>query len=271
MMTFAKTYLGQHFLHDQKVLQAIVEAADIQSEDTVVEIGAGKGVLTVALLQKQAQVYAYEIDRDCFPELENLVKNYPNLHLIKKSVLTAESPQADYKVVANIPYYLTGTILRLFLHIFRHQPDLMVLLIQKEVAKKITSSETSLLSLAVQVYGRAQIIRQVSKGAFTPPPKVESAIIRLTKHPQPVLHMDAGDFFRFLRPCFQGSRKQIQVTIRHQVSLSRDEVIDMLQSLHIDGQTRPSKLSLAQWEQIVHKFLPYTSWKVTSSPSPKSS
>lgn len=265
MMSPAKTYLGQHFLHDQKVLQAIVDAGDIQPEDLVVEIGAGKGVLTVALLQKQAEVYAYEIDHDCFPELENLAKNYSKLHLIKKSILTAEPPQGKYKVIANIPYYLTGTILRLFLHIFLHQPESMVLLIQKEVAKKITSTETSLLSLAIQVYGKAQIIRQVSRGAFTPPPKVESAIIRLTKHEQPVLHMDAVEFFRFLRPCFQGSRKQIQVTIRHQVSLSREEVMDMLQSLNIDPQTRPSKLTLEQWEQIVQKFLPYTNWQVTSS------
>lgn len=270
MAVKAKTHLGQHFLHDQKVLQAIVTAGNITAADIVLEIGAGQGVLTQELVKVAEQVIAYEIDHDCFPVLEQLARVHSNFTLVKQNVLDASAPEQTYKVIANIPYYLTGTILRLFMHIFEHQPELMVLLIQKEVAQKILSTETSLLGLAVQVYGKAELIRNVGRGAFTPPPQVESAVIRLVKHSQPMLNMDSNTFFRFLRPCFQGLRKQIQVTIRHQVNLSREQVIDMLEVLGVDPQIRPSKLNLSAWEKIVQAFLPHTNWKVIDTSSQKS-
>ncbi|MBI4835743.1 MAG: ribosomal RNA small subunit methyltransferase A [Candidatus Abawacabacteria bacterium] len=270
MSVIAKKYLGQHFLHDRKVLTDIVKAGQIEPEDIVLEIGAGQGILTEELVKLAKQVIAYEIDNECFPILDQLAKIHANLTIEKQSVLDAKPPLGPYKVIANIPYYLTGTILRLFLHIFNHQPKLLVLLIQKEVAAKIISSESSLLSLAVQVFGKATIVRQVGKGAFTPPPQVESAVIRIVQHMSPVLTVDTDSFFRFLRPCFQGSRKQVQATIRQQVGLSREQVIDMLQGLNIDPRIRPSKLNLATWEKIVQTFLPYTNWQITTSPSPKS-
>lgn len=271
MNVVAKKYLGQHFLHDQSVLKSILNAGELMADDTVLEIGSGKGVLTEPLLQQVKKVVAYEIDRDCFPILEDLAHQYPHLVLLKQSVLEARPPSGAYKVIANIPYYLTGTILRLFLHVFENQPQLMVLLIQKEVATKILSAENSLLSLAIQVYGKAELIKKVSSGAFTPPPAVDSAVIRITKHAQPALtKVDSDSFFRFLRPCFQGNRKQVQGTIHSQVSLSRDQVIDMLQKLGIDPRIRPSELNLSLWEQIVSVFLPFTTWPATDSVPRKS-
>jgi len=254
----AKKQFGQHFLHDQKVLQAILEAGEITQNETIVEIGAGKGVLTKELVRLAKKVIAYEIDRECFPLLEDLQHQYPNLEIVKRSILDAEPPQEKYKVIANIPYYLTGTILRLFLHVFSHKPERLVLLVQKEVADKIVSKDHSLLSLAVQVYGTATTIRDVSRGAFTPPPKVTSAIIQIIAHHKSPISINADDFFRFLRPCFQGLRKQVQKTIGQQVHLSREEVIDMLTELGVDSQARPSTLDLFTWEKIAKKFLPHT-------------
>ncbi len=265
----AKKQFGQHFLHDQKVLKSIVDAGEVVSTDTVVEIGAGKGILTQALVTLAKKVIAYEIDRECFPLLEALQAQHANLEIIHKSILDAEPPHEQYKVIANIPYYLTGTILRLFLHVFSYKPERLVLLVQKEVAEKIVSKENSLLALAVQVYGKAEIIRAVSRHAFTPKPKVESAIIRIIAHEKSPIMIDVDDFFRFLRPCFQGLRKQVQKTISNQVHLSREEVLDMLAQLGVDPQARPSTLDLPTWEKIVQKFLPHIDWKVTTSVSPK--
>lgn len=262
---YAKKKFGQHFLHDHHVLQSILDAGDIVSTDVVVEIGAGKGVLTKELALLARKVIAYEIDRDCFPILDTLQGNYPNIEIIRRSILDAEPPHEPYKVIANIPYYLTGTILRLFLHVFSHKPERLVLLVQKEVADKIVSEDNSLLSLAVQVYGQAKIIRVVSRHAFVPKPKVESAVIRIIAHQESPININTDDFFRFLRPCFQGLRKQIQKTISNHVHLSREEVIDMLTKLGIDPQARPSTLDLYTWEKIAQKFLPFSNLKATTS------
>jgi len=266
----AKTHLGQHFLHDKNILKAIIAAGDIHSTDTILEIGAGQGFLTKELIPLAGRVIAYEIDRECFPLLEQLANTHANFTLRKQNILEATPPEESYKVIANIPYYLTGTILRLFMSVFQHQPEAMVLLVQKEVAQKILSKEASLLAFAVEVFGTAELIKNVSKGAFTPPPQVESAVIRLKKRTVPLLTVESEVFFRFLRPCFQGLRKQIQVTIRQQVSLSREQVIGMLQTLDIDPQLRPSKLNLQQWQKVVTTFLPYTNWKATALSSQKS-
>lgn len=253
----AKTYLGQHFLHDQGTLNVMVKAGEIKPTDTVVEIGAGNGVLTKALLATGANILAYEIDKDCFATLRELAENHPQLTVIERSILDSTAPEGEYKVIANIPYYLTGTILRLFMHVFDHQPERMILLVQKEVAQKITATDSSILSLAVQIYGEAKIIRQVSKGAFNPPPQVDSAVIQIIAHPRPILEVSSTDFFKLARACYHNQRKQIQVSLRNVVNLSRDQVIDMLQTLQIDPTLRPEKLSLSQWQALVKQFQPY--------------
>lgn len=252
-----KPFLGQHFLHDRGTLMAMLEAGDVQPCDTVVEIGAGNGVLTRELLLRGAYVTAYEIDHDCFPLLREMSAEDDNLKLNEFSVLEGYPPEEKYKVIANIPYYLTGTILRLFLHVFTHQPERMVLLVQKEVAEKIVSPDSSLLALAVQMYGKAKIVRRVSKGAFFPPPQVDSAVIQIVAHESPVLHVASEDFFRVTRACFHNQRKQIQVSLRQVVNLTRDQLIAELQTLGIDPTLRPEKLSLSQWEAIVIKFQPF--------------
>lgn len=252
-----KPYLGQHFLHDRATLFAMLEAGDVQFNDNVVEIGAGNGVLTKELLERGANVTAYEIDKECFPVLRALAQDNDHLQLNEYSVLEGYPPEGSYKVVANIPYYLTGTILRLFLHVFTHQPERMVLLVQKEVAEKIVAPESSLLSLAVQMYGKAKIVRRVPKGAFFPPPQVDSAVIQIIAHEKPVLHVASADFFRITRACFHNQRKQVQVSLRQVVNLSREQLIDMLQSLSIDPTLRPERISLSQWEAIVKTFQPY--------------
>ncbi len=252
-----KTHLGQHFLHDRGTLMAMLAAGEVQPNETVVEIGAGNGVLTKELLLQGAIVEAYEIDEECFPLLRSLAREDDNLTLHEFSVLEGYPPKEKYKVIANIPYYLTGTILRLFLHVFTHQPKRMVLLVQKEVAEKIVAPDTSLLSLAVQMYGKAKIVRRVSKGAFFPPPQVESAIIQIIAHEQPVLQVDREIFFKITRACFHNQRKQIQVSLRQVINLSREQLIDMLQELSIDPTLRPERLSLSQWEAIVNKFQAY--------------
>jgi 16S rRNA (adenine1518-N6/adenine1519-N6)-dimethyltransferase len=217
--TRAKKHLGQHFLTSQKALFDMVTAGQVVSGDLVLEIGPGKGVLTKELLEKGAQVIAIEKDADLLPLLKEKFEKElgrEQLQILPKDVLAFDPSilkeyKKSYKLIANIPYYITGAIIEQFLGA-KHQPSTMVLLIQKEVAERIIArnektgnlgGKQSILSIAVSVYGQPKVVSKVPSGAFFPPPKVDSAIIAIENINRSFFEgIDEKKFFEVLKFCF---------------------------------------------------------------------
>ena len=214
--------LGQNFLLSEQALDQIVEAAELSPEDTVLEIGPGLGVLTRRLCEKAGLVLAVEKDRKLVTALRKLFKSQKNVKVIHGDALfihptsyelpasPAGRPATSYKVVANIPYYLTGKILQNFLT-SEQKPSLMVLLLQKEVAERITASpgQMSILAVSVQFYAEPEIIGRVGRENFYPEPEVDSAIVRLKVLEKPRLAVDEKRFFQLVKIGFAGKRKQL--------------------------------------------------------------
>ena len=212
--------LGQNFLTDKSVLKKIIETADLSPTDTVLEIGPGTGILTKELAQVVKRVIAVEKDPKMVKILQQELAGLDNVKIIEGDIRNFEFANLqiskDYKVVANIPYYLTATIIRKFLEIER-PPEFMVLMLQKEVAERICSKpgKMSLLAVSVQFYADAKIVSGVSKNCFWPAPKIDSAIIKIipfdSAQGRPQISPDL--FFKIVKACFSGKRKQIHNTL----------------------------------------------------------
>jgi 16S rRNA (adenine1518-N6/adenine1519-N6)-dimethyltransferase len=177
------TKLGQHFLKSQNIVNQIIKAAELKKSDAVLEVGPGKGILTKALLENTSKVIAIEKDQSLVQYLKDKFKDTDNLELIEGDIRkysTFNIQHSIFKVVANIPYYITSRFLRNFLQTER-QPSLMVLMVQKEVAQRIMAQPPHMnkLALSVQAYGKPKIIEKVPKKYFSPQPKVDSAIIKI--------------------------------------------------------------------------------------------
>lgn len=248
----AKKSLGQNFLHDDNILSAIVAAAEIGPQDRVLEIGAGLGALTRHLAESAAQLIAIEIDQRFIPILRDQIGGRPGVTIMQGDVLEYDPAQwygdAPYKVVANIPYYVTGAILQ---HLLSTQarPSVMVLTVQQEVAERLTAKpgDMTLLSVSVQLYGDVRIVRSISAGAFWPRPDVDSALIRFDLHRHPLLSPDQEEgFFRLVRVGFSQKRKQLQKNLRA-LGYARDAIIPLLRSAGIDPRRRAETLSIEEW------------------------
>ncbi|MEI6022252.1 MAG: 16S rRNA (adenine(1518)-N(6)/adenine(1519)-N(6))-dimethyltransferase RsmA [bacterium] len=256
-----KKSLGQHWLNSPKALREMVESAQVSPGDIIVEIGPGKGVLTEALLATGAHVVAIEKDNSLIGLLEEkFEKELQNktLSIISGDILrfdpeTLKTYGKKYKLVANIPYYITGAIIEQFLSA-HFQPEIMVLLMQKEVAERIVSRDTdkeSILSIAVSVYGKPKIISKVPKGAFVPPPKVDSAILCISSISRDFFaDVDEKTFFSIVKKAFGTKRKQISTSLSEMFG-SKKAVEDVLVSIGVDIKARPETLSLIQWKGIV--------------------
>jgi 16S rRNA (adenine1518-N6/adenine1519-N6)-dimethyltransferase len=180
-MIKAKKSLGQNFLKSLPAIKKIVEAGEVTEEDTILEIGPGKGALTAKLLEKAGKVIAIEKDRELFAYLSDKFAteiNEGKLILTEADILEMDPPAGKYKIISNIPYNITGAILKKFLTA-TNQPERMVLLVQHEVAKRIVSEKGSILSISVKAYGEPKIILKVPARYFSPAPKVDSAVIRI--------------------------------------------------------------------------------------------
>lgn len=255
-----KEYLGQNFLVDEEVLSAILEAASLQRSDTVLEVGPGLGVLTRKLVQRAKRVVAVEKDHRLF---SLLTREYPegqtNLELVLGDILKfhiAKVIAGKYKVVANIPYYLTSKLISNLLELPEGaKPEMLVLMIQKEVAERITApaGETSVLSLAVNYYAHAEIVRVVPKDCFWPVPEVDSAVIRIVPK-KTVPKGDAKKFFRLIHLSFSGKRKQLHNTLGKALGLSREELDHALSESGLDSSARPQQLSLEQWLKLTERL-----------------
>ena len=250
-MIKAKKSLGQHFLVDQTARATIIATANLKAGETALEIGPGEGFLTEALLQTGARVIAVEKDDRLISFLTEKFSekiNSGQLTLIHDDILTYKLPalpsgrQANsYKLIANIPYYLTGQIIRQFLTA-DNQPTLMTLMLQKEVAQRIVAKDTkeSLLSISVKCYGAPHYIRTVSRDAFRPAPKVDSAIILIDKiSKNNFREVSEEKFFALLHLGFAAKRKMLQPKL----GLTTEE----LASGDIAPKARAENLTVDQW------------------------
>ena len=254
--------LGQNFLVDRGALARIVAAADLSPEDTVLEVGPGVGHLTRLLSEAAGRVIAIELD----PNLTNLLRrelaDRPNVEIIEGDILAldpaaltdARTTGRPYKVVANLPYYITSAALR---HLLEAQPPptLLVVTVQREVAERITASpgDMSLLAVSVQFYGRPRRVARIPAGAFFPPPKVDSAIVRIDVYPpeeRPVQVADTQRFFDVVRAGFGQKRKQLRNSLAAGLHLPPEQVEAALARAGIDPHRRAETLSLEEWEAL---------------------
>ena len=266
----ARKGLGQHFLIDEEVLKLITSSAELTATDVVMEVGPGLGVLSRELASRAGWLFTIELDSRLAVILKNNLAHFLNITVINDDVLnidpaallqagqagfaTAVDSPLSYKVVANLPYYITSAVLRHFLEASL-RPRLMVLMVQKEVAQAIVAGPggMSLLGISVQFYARPEIIEYVPARCFYPPPKVDSALLKVLSHPGPPA-VDRVSFFRLVRAGFSASRKQICNSLAHGLGLPKDEVISWLVKVGIAPQRRAETLALDEWVELWRVF-----------------
>ena len=246
---WAKKRFGQNFLVDKEVLSDIIDAAALSVTDTVLEIGPGPGVLTTQLLPRVKKVIAVEIDADILPVLKETTHFFRDrLELIHGHILGINLPTPPYKVVANIPYHLTSPILRkVLVEAGDCRPTSITLLVQKEVGEKICHQQKkSILSLFVEAFGKAHIVRTVPASSFYPAPKVDSAILYISVADTPNISVPPKKFFAAVKMGFSQPRKKIKHNLPQQI----------LNKAEVDENLRAETLSLADWERITRILFP---------------
>lgn len=257
----ARKGLGQHFLVDGSVLEKIVAAAELVPSDTVIEVGPGLGVLTNELAKYAGKVFAVELDshladllRQKFTDPTAVV--VVNQDILKISPIAMLGCISDYKVVANLPYYITSAVIRHFLEA-KVKPSLMVLMVQKEVAQQITAKpgEMSLLSVSVQLYGKPTIVSKVPAGCFYPAPEVDSAILKIEVYPQPkIATEDTVGFFNVVRAGFSANRKQLVNSLANGLKIPKTEISPLLQQVAVDEKRRAETLTIEEWGRLYRGF-----------------
>ena len=241
-----KKQLGQHWLNDEASLGAMVEAAGIVAGDTVLEIGPGLGTLTEKLLASGASVHAVEFDTGLIPKLQAKFAKSSQFTLENTNILKFDlgSLPAGYKVAANIPYYLTSSLLRILCE-SSNPFSRAALLVQKEVAERVSAGpgQMSLLSVSVQFYCQAELGELVAAELFTPPPKVDSQILILD-YAGPKFDVDASDFFRLVKAGFSERRKKLRSSLSGGLAISKEDSEKLLERAGIDPGLRAQALSL---------------------------
>lgn len=250
--------LGQNFLVDRAALEKIVAAAELAPDDVVLEVGAGLGALTERLAQAAGHVVAVELDERLMPVLRSVLSGFDNVTLIQGDILALDpavlvgAASRQYKVVANLPYYITSAVLRHLLEASL-KPQRMVVTVQREVAERIVArpGQMSLLAVSVQFYGRPQLLFRIKPGSFYPSPEVESAVVRVDLHATPpVPEDDTAAFFRVVRAGFAQRRKQLRNTLAAGLGRPPEEVAVKLTEIGVDPQRRPQALSLEEWASV---------------------
>lgn len=241
-----KSY-GQNFLTSVPAVLSMVSSGDVKKGDMVIEIGPGKGVLTKELLSEGALVLAVEKDPELVEYLINQFKD-SNLTVIEKDVLLFTPEFTDYKVIANIPYYITGAIIEHFLSL-PNQPSKMVLLMQKEVATRIVERDdkASILSLSVNVYGKPRIIKHVNRGSFYPIPSVDSSILLIDSISRINFKNKAHEvaFFVLVKKSFSQKRKQMRSVLKKE--LPEKNWDDIFKRLNINDNVRAEDVRMETW------------------------
>jgi 16S rRNA (adenine1518-N6/adenine1519-N6)-dimethyltransferase len=265
---YAKKSLGQHFLRSERALSSIIDAGDPSGNDLILEIGPGEGVLTEKLLRFAGKVIAIEKDDGLFVRLKEKFADEirrGRLDLIHQDILEFDPialefyEDLDYKIIANIPYNITGAILEKFLSA-EFQPSTMVLLVQDEVAKRIVARDgkESILSISVKVYGEPRYVEKVLAGSFTPAPKVNSAIIAIEEISKDFFHPPSGGFaekafFQLLKAGFSAKRKKLSSNLAN--LYPKERVLEAFQALNLDENVRAEDLTLQTWQKLSERFL----------------
>lgn len=252
-MAGPKKELGQHWLKDPEILTEIAEAAELSSDDVVLEIGPGLGTLTSRLLARAGRVVAVEFDTDLARKLPG---QFPgkNLEVINEDILQFDLNQlpAGYKVVANVPYYITSKIVEKLMTA-ENKPLLAVLLVQKEVAERIAAEpgDMSILAISVQIFAETELDIEVPRQFFTPPPKVDSQVVVLRTWDEPlVAKNDEKLFFRLVKAGFSAKRKKLRSSLSAGLVISKLEAEQLLKKAGINAEQRAEDLSIDDWRRL---------------------
>ena len=277
-----KKSLGQHFLVDECILSDILSAAELNPADVVVEVGPGLGILTKELAKQAAKVIAVEIDAKLVSILRNKISSFGNVEIIHGDILTIPPEQLlktarsvphnietglkvcpstlqNYKVVANLPYYITSPALRHFLEASA-KPSIMVVMVQKEVGEAIVaaSHKMSLLSLRIQFYSKPTIRAYVPARSFSPPPTVDSVVLRLDVYHKPLIEVsDVASLFNMITYGFSSPRKQLRNSLAQALEMSPDQVALLLEETGVEAKRRAETLNLEEWKKLWETFAPF--------------
>lgn len=261
--------LGQNFLIDPQALHEIVAAAEITPTDTVIEVGPGLGVLTYELAQRAGRVIAIELDKRLAERLGQEFRAAPNLEIVQNDIMRVAPGDlvgsTPYKVVANLPYQITSAIIRHFLEV-RPAPDILVIMVQKEVAERIVAKppDMSVLAHSVQFYAEAEIVARVPAASFVPAPKVDSAVLRLRRRARPAVDVDdVRAFFRTIKAGFLQARKKLGNALPSglasmSIKIERETMQQLLTAAGIDPARRAETLTIDEWAAVhrrLHEFL----------------
>jgi 16S rRNA (adenine1518-N6/adenine1519-N6)-dimethyltransferase len=250
--------LGQHFLNDRRILQRIVDALELTGNETVIEIGPGRGSLTELLVPRAAKLVLIEYDRALASRLREKYASTPSVVVIEADVLTVNLSEAvgggPFHLVGNVPYYITTPIL--FHALERPRPEKAVYLVQREVAERMAaapgSDEYGALSVNIQAVATAKLLFRVAPGSFLPPPKVESAVVRIGVRDDPVVPPEEEAVFRrFVLDAFGMRRKQLRRVIRSVWQISPEQADLALAAAGIEPTVRPETLSPEQFARLV--------------------
>lgn len=249
----AKKSLGQHWLRDSGSLQAMCDAAQLGPEDYVLEIGPGLGTLTELLVKQASNVQAVEYDQNLASTLNARVQA-DNLKVTFQDILTFDFTQlpSSYKLVANIPYYLTSNLIRVISET-TNPPEIAVLLVQQEVAERVAANpgSMSLLSVTAQYYWQVSLGQKVPAELFDPAPKVDSMILIMNKRSKPLYdNVDPKQFFRVVKAGFSQRRKTLLNSLSSGLHIDKKTVSELCSSVDIDSKRRPQTLSLEEWHNL---------------------
>ncbi len=288
---------GQNFLVDRWALSKIIEVSDLKRSDTVLEIGPGMGVLTIELARRAGRVVAVEVDGRMVRILEEFLKDFKNVELVHQNVLKLNLKELDlknYKIISNIPYKITTLILEKFLihspafprdnnlretdetmsgkggGVKETPPELLTLLVQKEVAKRIAAvppdpddkhgAGMNYLAFSVQFYGDVEIAAEIPPHCFFPQPKVSSAIIKIKPHDRCRKFLeDCGlekeKIFKMVRTGFASPRRQLQNNLKYLLNLSKEKILEILENLKLDPNVRAEELKIEDWLELAKIIL----------------
>jgi 16S rRNA (adenine1518-N6/adenine1519-N6)-dimethyltransferase len=262
-----KKSLGQNFLVDEHALSSIVRAAEITADDVVLEIGPGLGSLTRQLVDAARYVIAVEIDRTLIPPLRSVLAARSNVTIVEGDILKLDPTKLlsnyltislpHYKVVANIPYYITSAIIR---HLLEAdiKPRSIVLTIQLEVAQRIVAQpdDMNLLAVGVQFYGVPRLVQRIPAGAFYPAPDVDSAVVRIDLPDQPRVSVEDVDwFFKVAKAGFGQKRKQLHNSLSAGLPIKHEQIMQALNDVGIDPKRRAETLTLEEWAKLSDQLI----------------
>jgi len=266
----AKKKFGQNFLVNENTLNKIVETARITKDDTIIEIGPGLGTLTIELCKRAKHVISVEKDKSIIPLLKKNTKQFPNLTIVNGDALNfdpdhyfSKNPiNPNFKMVANIPYYITSPLINHYLkdqYLKKQKINVqsLTLLTQKEVAEKIsaTPSDLNILALNTQIFANPQIIDFVPANHFFPIPKVDSAIIHIAPLKTPIITENLTKVFQLISFAFAQKRKMLSNSLSAGLHLDTFTIKEELQKINIDPNLRPENLEIKNWEKIAKIFL----------------